>query len=97
MLFDLGEKKTICEVRIMTQIFNWDPELPNGAQVKIGNSPSAIDGDFNGFKYFGVLPNPAQPFTTYVFKRERIMKGRYLSIQKFGQQTTWVLCHVMVL
>ena len=97
MLFDLGSMKPIREVRIMTMNFDFPPELANAAQVKVGNLPPATAGDFSAFKYFGELPNPVQHSTTYILKREHPIKGRYLSLQKPGQSTIWVLCYVMAL
>ena len=97
MLFDFFEVKTIREVRIMTQPYIYDPDLPNAAQVKIGKLPPTTEGDFSDFKYFGKLPNSVQPFTTYVVKTERPIKGRYLSIQKPEALSKWVLCYVMAL
>lgn len=97
MLFDLFQAKKIREVRIMTQNYVWDPDLANAAEVKIGKLPPNSDGDFSGFKYFGALPNPVQPSTTYVLKPERPIQGRYLSIQKPEASSKWVICYVMAL
>ena len=97
VLFDFFEVKTIREVRIMTQPFDYDPDLPTAAQVKIGKSPPTTEGDFSDFKYFGELPNSVQHLTTYVVKLEGPLKGCYLSIQKPEALSKWTLCYVMAL
>ena len=97
MLFDLGEKKPIREVRIMVQNYVLANDLAHDAQVKIGNSPPATDGDFSTFRHFGQLPTTVVESTTYILKRDLPMKGRYLAIQKLGPADVLVLCHVMAL
>lgn len=97
MLFDFGDVKQIREVRIMTQNYVYAADLAHGAQIKIGNSLPVTDGDFSAFRNFGELPNPVVEFTVYVVKRDRPMKGRYLSIQKQGNPTMMTLCYVMAL
>ena len=99
VLFDLGEVKPIREVRVMTQNYEFDFDLASGAHVRIGISPPAIAGDFSSFKAFGALPDPAQHSTTYVLKRDRRIKGRYLVVHKpFGSfHTAFILCQVMAL
>ena len=98
-MFDFRTVKSIREVRIITQNYDWSPDLPTAAQVKVGDAPPAIidAGVFSTFRFFGELPDSVQHSTTYVLKRERPMKGRYLLIQKPGAVTNMVLCYVMAL
>ena len=96
MLFDFGEKKPIREVRIMVAPFSIANSLAHGAQVKVGNSQPATDGDFSTFRHFGQLPSTVEVSTTYILQREAPMRGRYLSIQKIGTPLL-ILCYVMAL
>ena len=95
ILFDLGEKKTIREIRIRTSPSDQHPA--DDVQVKVGRSPPSTAGDFSTFRFFGQLPNPTEEGKLYIFKHDVPMKGRYISIQKLGSVPLLVICQVMAL
>ena len=81
-LFDMKETKVIHQVRVTSQSFNYNPDLPNNLQVRVGKTAPATAGDFSNYKLFGTLPSSTAANTTYVLKSERGIKGQFLSIQK---------------
>ncbi|KAL7632213.1 UNVERIFIED_CONTAM: hypothetical protein RMT77_017463 [Armadillidium vulgare] len=96
ILFDLKESFNIREVRITTQPFDYDPNLPKDMEIKVGKNKPIIDGDFSDFQLFATVPQDVKRLETYSFTYNPYIDGQYISFQKVNCKHSLVLCYVLI-
>lgn len=93
ILFYLRKERTIKEIKITTQPYGWDPDLPSNAEIRIG-STQITNGDFSSYIYFGNIPSDVKAGNTYTLAIQSGIQGTYVSIKAIKNEM--VICYLQI-